>query len=302
MASRLEIPPELRARLPQLRLAARRALGVQGFGQHASRSRGAGMEFAQYRPYAPGDEPRQIDWKLFARSDRHYVREAERDSPLTAWLLFDLSASMRQGDAARADWTRLDAARVAGACLAELATRQGDRIGALGIGETGLRLVPAAQGPRHRDRLLLSLQDWQAQGGWPNEAALRPAWARLRAGDLVIAFGDGFDEAMVSLLVKLAAARREVVFVQVLTAEERDFPYRGGQRFVDAETGAELLGDGPATRDAFLRAFARARTALDARLDAAGIRHAVAWLDRPLDEPLRALFPARASRLAPAPA
>jgi len=71
---------------------------------------------------------------------------------------------------------------------------------------------------------------------------------------------------------------------------------------VDAETGAELLGDGPATRDAFLRAFARARTALDARLDAAGIRHAVAWLDRPLDEPLRALFPARASRLAPAPA
>lgn len=295
------IPPELRARLAQMRLSARRAQGAQGFGQHASRSRGAGMEFAQYRPYAPGDEPRQIDWKLYARSDRHYVREAERDSPLTAWVLVDLSASMRQADAARADWTRLDAARVLAACLAELAVRQGDRIGLVGVGEGGLHFEPAAAGPRHRDRLLLAMQGWRAQGQWPTEAALRPVWERVHAGDLVVAIGDGFDDAMIALLVRLAAARREVVFVQLLTGEERDFPFRGGRRFVDPETGAELVGDGPASRDAFLAAFAAARATLDARLDAAGIRHAVAWLDQPLDQPLRALFPARASRLAPAP-
>jgi uncharacterized protein (DUF58 family) len=289
----IEIPPALRAQLSRLRLAARRAHGAGAFGLHASRSRGAGMEFAQYRPYAPGDEPRQIDWKLFARSDRHYVREAERDSPLTAWLLLDLSASMAQHDADRTRGTRRDAACVLAACLAELAVRQGDRIGAIGVAEEGLRFVPAAQGPRHRDRLRLELAQWPARGGWPPEGALRPVWERVHAGELLVAFSDGFDDGLLALLEKLAAARREVVFVQLLTGEERDFPYRGGRRFVDPETGGELLGDGAASREAFLARFAQARAALDARLDAAGIRHAVAWLDRPLDAPLRTLFPAR---------
>jgi uncharacterized protein (DUF58 family) len=296
------IPPELRARLAQLRLSARRALGGQGFGQHASRSRGAGMEFAQYRPYAPGDEPRQIDWKLFARADRYYVREAERDSPLTAWLLVDCSASMRQADAARPDWSRLDAARVLAACLAELAVRQGDRVGAIAVRDAGLGLVPAGNGPRHRDRLLLAMQDWEAAGAWPTEASLRPVWERVHAGDLLVAIGDGFDEGMLALLEKLAAARREVVFLQVLTGEEREFPFQGGRRFVDPESGAELLGDGPASRADFLARFAAARAGLQARLAAAGIRHAEVFLDQPLDGPLRRLFPARASRIAPEPA
>ena len=88
------IPPEVRARLPELRLGARRAVGYRGIGLHRSRSRGAGLEFAQYRAYEPGDEPRQIDWKLYARSDRFFVREAERESPLAVWLLVDASASM----------------------------------------------------------------------------------------------------------------------------------------------------------------------------------------------------------------
>ena len=295
------IPPELRARLVQMRLSARRAQGDRGFGQHASRSRGAGMEFAQYRPYAPGDEPRQIDWKLFARSDRHYVREAERDSPLTAWVLVDASASMGQGDAARKHWSRLDAARVISACLLELALRQGDRLGMLAVSEAGLRWTEAAGGPRHRDRALLAMRDWSARGVWPIESMLRPAWERIRAGDLVVAIGDGFDEGMIALLERLAAARREVVLVQVLTAEERDFPFNGGRRFVDPESGAELIADGPASRADWLAAFADARRVLDARLDAAGIRHAVAWLDRPLDEPLRALFPARGGRMLATP-
>ncbi|MEQ9728907.1 DUF58 domain-containing protein, partial [Pseudomonas sp. WHRI 8822A] len=76
------IPAALRSRLRGLQLHARNAQGQQGIGQHASRSRGAGLEFAQYRAYEPGDALRQIDWKLYARSDRFFVREAERESPL----------------------------------------------------------------------------------------------------------------------------------------------------------------------------------------------------------------------------
>ena len=140
------IPPEVRSRLKDLRLTSRRAVGGQGIGLHRSRSRGAGLEFAQYRAYEPGDEPRQIDWKLYARSDRFFVREAERESPLAVWILIDASASMTQADVDRPEGSRLDAARALAACLAELALRQGDRFGLVALHEAGLRVVAPATG------------------------------------------------------------------------------------------------------------------------------------------------------------
>src|SRR5690606_13569824 len=136
--------PELRARLRDLRLAARSAAGASGLGMHASRSRGAGLEFAQYRGYEPGDEPRRIDWKLHARSDRYFVRESERDSPLRVWLVIDATASMTHADARRADYSKLDAARLIAACVIELAMRQGDRCGLIGLSGAGPVFVDAA--------------------------------------------------------------------------------------------------------------------------------------------------------------
>jgi uncharacterized protein (DUF58 family) len=287
------IPPALRARLGEFRLASPRAHGGQGYGQHPSRSRGAGLEFAQYRAYEPGDELRQVDWKLYARSDRFFVREAERDSPMTAWVVIDTSASMGQADEARPQWSRLEAARQLAACLFALALRQGDRFGLVGIGGAGLRLVPAGSGPRQRDRCDLELRALQPGGAWPPEAALRPVWERAHAGDLVVMVADGFDEAAIALAERLAAARRDLAFVQVLGADERDFPFRGGRRFVDPESGAALLADGEAVRAEFLARFAQAQAALAARLSAAGVRHAVWHLDEGAEAPLSRLFPAR---------
>ncbi|TNJ35640.1 DUF58 domain-containing protein [Arenimonas terrae] len=286
------IPAPVRARLKDLRLAGRRTAGGHGFGQHPSRSRGAGLEFAQYRAYEPGDELRQIDWKLYARSDRFFVREAERDSPLTAWVVVDCTASMAQGDAARPGWSRLEAARALAACVFELALRQGDRFGLAAVGGDGLRLVPPGAGPRQRDRCLLELQGLRAHGDWPAETALRPLWERIAAGHLVLVLSDDFDEGTVQLCERLAAARREVLNLQILTAEERDFPFRGGHRFRDAETGAETLSDGASAREGFLAAFAQARRALSARLAASGIRHTAHVLDEALDAPLRRLLAA----------
>ncbi len=295
------IPPSLRARLGEFRLAAPRAFGGRGYGQHASRSRGAGLEFAQYRGYEPGDDLRQVDWKLYARSDRFFVREAERDAPLNAWVLVDASASMGQGDAARAAWSRLDAARVFAASIFELALRQGDRFGLFAAGGGKLHGLPAGNGSRQRDRCQLELRALKAAGEWPGETALRPVWERVHAGDLVVLLSDGFDEASIGLAEKLAAARRELCFVQILTAEERDFPFRGGRRFRDAETGAELLADGEAAREDFLARFAKAQAALAARLAAAGVRHVVWHLDEALESPLQRLFPARSGRAGMAP-
>ncbi len=289
-AAALTLSPELRARLHALRLRPRLASGTRGIGQHASRSRGSGLEFAQYRAYEPGDELRQIDWKLYARSDRFFVRESERESPITVWLLLDATASAGQTDRGAAARSRLQHMRELTACVVQLALQQGDRFGLLAINGDGLRLVPAAHGARQRDRVHLQLQALKASGVWPAADRLRPLWERVRPGDLLLAIGDGFDEAGIALLEQLASARREVMLLQVLTADERDFPFDAGHRFRDPETGEELLGDGASIRADYLRRFAEAHTALQSRLQAGGIGHATAWLDQPLDQPLQMLF------------
>lgn len=287
------IPAQVRSRLKELRLVSRRATGQQGIGLHHSRSRGAGLEFSQYRAYEPGDELRQIDWKLYARSDRFFVREAERESPLAVWILIDVSASMAQQDASRPGWSRLDAAKALAACVAELALRQGDRFGLVLLREDGLRLVPAGDGARQRDRMLLELHALQAGGGFPDVLKLAPLRDRVGANDLVVMLSDCFDAGAIDLMQQLSAARREVLAIPMLTVEERDFPFHGGYRFRDPETGEELLGDGDALRTEFLGRFGAARQALHAQLDASGIRHAQYVLDEPLDLPLRKLFGAR---------
>ena len=108
MSSTDLIPADVRARLKGLRLHARSISGAQGIGQH--QRRGAGLEFAQYRAYEPGDEPRQIDWKLYARSDKFFVRESERDSPLIVFFFFDVMAFLVLVVFKRPGWSRLQSA------------------------------------------------------------------------------------------------------------------------------------------------------------------------------------------------
>lgn len=290
MAATDFIPPEVRARLRGLRLSARGSAGGDGLGQHASRSRGAGLEFAQYRAYEPGDEPRRIDWKLYARSDRYFVREAERDSPLCVWLIVDATASMRQADTARPAFAKLDAAKSLAACVIELALRQGDRFGLIALGGATPVVVRAGAGPRQRDRCLLELARIAAAGSWPDAESLRPLWERIAPNALVVVLSDFFDDAAVELAERLAAARREVLSVQLLGADERDFPFTGGHRFRDPESTTERRVEAAAVRKDFLERFAAARAQLARRFAARGIRHADYVLDEALDAPLRRLL------------
>jgi uncharacterized protein (DUF58 family) len=289
MNAPVSIPPEVRARLKSLRLRTRMTPAGQGLGQHASRSRGAGLEFAQYRAYEPGDEPRQIDWKLYARSDRFFVRDATRDSPLALWVLLDTSASMAQVDRAQPGWRKFDAARSLALCLAELALQQGDAFGLVTLGG-GINGVSAGSGPRHRDRFRIALDRLGCSGTLPDEPALRPLWERIAPASLVVLLSDFFDETPVALAERLAAARREVLTVQLLSAEERDFPFIGGHRFRDPEGGSERRVDPELVRSDFLRRFAEARAQLTRRLSTAGVGHVEYLLDTPLDAPLQTLF------------
>jgi uncharacterized protein (DUF58 family) len=290
------IASDVRARLRDLRIVARARADGEGLGQHSSRSRGAGLEFAQYRAYEPGDEPRRIDWKLYARSDRYFVREAERDSPLEIWLVIDTTASMSQSDTARPDFGKLDAAKELAACVIEIALRQGDRFGVAALGSGTPVLMPASSGPRQRDRCLLELARLAAAGTWPDAAALRPVWERIRPDSLVLFLSDFFDEACTDFAIRLASARREVLAVQMLGADERDFPFTGGHRFHDPESSQERRVDAASVRRDFLDAFADARAELAGRFKTSGLRATTHTLDETVDAPLRRLFGRSSSR------
>lgn len=284
------LPPEVLARLRPLRLRTRRSADLAGHGGHASVHRGAGLEFAQYRSYEPGDDPRMVDWKLLARSDRYYVREAERESPLTAWIVLDASASMRQTGLARPALRRWDVAVQLAQCAMQLAVQGGDAFGLVVANDLQRLPVPAGRGPRHRDRCLLALGEVEPRGTWPDAVALRPLWNMIGARSLVLVLSDAFDEGIVEACETFAAGGRDVCLLQVLMADERDFPYRGGHRFEDPETGAELLGDAASLRDGFLERFAQARAALRARCARSGIAYVEHVSDQPPDAPFARLF------------
>lgn len=284
------IAPEVHARLRRLRLSRRQPSLERGSGIHLSRTRGSGLEFSQYRSYEPGDDPRRIDWKLYARSDRYLVREAERDSRLTLWVLIDATASMAQSDRARPHHSKLDAARAIAACAAELALRQNERFGLIGIHEDRPTQLPAGSGPRHRDRLHFELSRLQAGGHWPTAASLQSLWPTVEPGSLVLMLGDGFEDQAIAWAERLSGTQREVLAVHIHGADEQDFPFTGAMAFRDPETGALRRVDAGTARARYLERFAAARRARASRLDSAGVRHCEQRLDEPPDAGLARLL------------
>lgn len=288
--SPLDLAPDLRTRLRRLSITPRRPAVVASTGQHASRNRGGSQEFAQYRSYERGDDLRRIDWKLYGRSDRFFVRDSERESPVTVWIVLDASASMGQADLKTPDWSRFNAAQRLAAALVDIALHQGDRFGLVVETATGPMIVPPGGGGRQRDRVLLSLAPITPAGIAKWDRDVEVYGERFGPNDLILILSDAFDEGCVAAAERLAMSGRDVAMIRVLTADERDFPFDQGYRFNDPETGTQLVGDGPALRRDFLVRFAQARRALSDRLGAHGVRYAEHFVDRPADEPIRALF------------
>lgn len=254
------------------------------------------MEFAQYRAYERGDDLRKIDWKLYARSDRFFVTDAERESPVAIWIVIDTSASMAQADLATPDWSRFDAAKRLAVSLIEVALNQGDRFGMVVASAGGPLVLTPGSSRRDRDRALLTLAPLLASGVVQWERDLAVFGGRIGAGDLVVMLSDGFDEGCIAAAERLAASGRDVSLIQILTADERDFPFDRGFRFQDPESEIEVVGDGRSLRDDFLSRFATARAALSARLTSKGVRHVEHFVDEGADLPIQKLSRATAPR------
>ena len=142
------------------RLDVRARLVVEGFitGQHKSPYHGFAVEFATHREYAPGDDTRHIDWKVWSRSDRLYIKEYEEETNLKCTILLDCSKSMRYGSKAEVPWSKFDYGATAAASLAYLLQQQQDAVGLVTFHRQVERHLPPSSHPSHLKRMLHELE------------------------------------------------------------------------------------------------------------------------------------------------
>jgi uncharacterized protein (DUF58 family) len=257
---------------------ARRMEGLLA-GDYRSRLLGEGSELAQVRPYTPGDDVRQIDWNVTARTGEPHVRVQHAERVLVTWLVLDTSPSMLFGTA---DRRKADVAEGAAIAVGHVATRRGNRLGVVTFGDARPRSTPVRQGRRGLLGLLTALRDEteeteQRVGATSLGEAIRRADALARQRSFVVLVSDfrGPDDWRRPLLQ--LAGRHDVVAVEIRDQREQELPNAGELWLVDPETGRQLRVD---TRSAKLRRrFAEAAAADRGRvaqmLASIGVRHVV---------------------------
>ncbi len=258
---------------------------------------GYSVEFAEYRQYMPGDEPSTVDWKVYARSDRHYVKKFEHDTNLDVQLLVDTSASMayRSGTG----MTKLQYAQCLTAALAYLLTGQRDAVG-LGLYDDRLRdHVPSAVKAGQLTRLLIALDHAQPGSSSDTAVALKQVAGRLRRRGLIVVCSDLLDDQarVIDGLRLLRARGMEVVVFHVLDEAELTFPFEDAGTFRDIETGEEVLTHGSSARPAYLDAVGAWRDTYVTELRGAGIDYQLARTSAPLDLSLLGWLGARGRTL-----
>jgi len=245
---RQALKPEFLMRLQSLELRARYV--VEGFlvGLHRSPYHGFSVEFAEYRQYQRGDEPRLIDWKVYARTERLYVKQFEEETNVRTVIALDCSASM--GFRYESPMPKWGYAALCAAALSYLLLRQKDAVG-VALYDMALRAYrpPSARSSQFRDILRL-LEETEPGGETDIASALAALSERLRRRSLVVLISDFLDSAehSVAALRRLRAQKHEVIALQVLEPVERTLELSRIAEFQDMETGERM-----AVHPAFLR-------------------------------------------------
>lgn len=279
------IDPATLMRLRTLEMRAR--VVVEGFwkGLHRSPYHGFSVEFSEYRPYVPGDDPRFIDWKVLARSDRVFLKKFEDETNLRCTLVVDQSRSM---SFAGAGYSKADYASTLAATLGQFLMEQGDAVGLATFDEKLDQWIPPRNRPGHLRRLMLHLENAPRGHGTDFSGPLEHFAAQERRRGLLVLVSDLLTpvESLRTTLGHLAALGHDLMVFQVLDRAELEFRFDKEAHFRDAETGQALFVDPAAAREGYL---ARLRAHLDAVRQACEARRAeyrLAATDEPLERVL----------------
>ncbi len=235
------LDPAIVARLAHLDVRAR--LVVEGFiaGMHRSPFHGFSVEFAEHRPYMPGDPLKNLDWKVLAKSDRYLVKQYTEETNLRAHLLVDLSGSMGFRSP-RASLSKLEYARSLAAALAYLMLGQQDAVGVLLFADRPLQYVPPRSVRSHLDVVLKTLASGEAGGRTKLAPVLHELAERIKRRGLVVLLSDLHDTPaeVLSGLQHFRHRNHELILFHILDPDEIEFPYADASTFVDLETGTQL--------------------------------------------------------------
>ncbi len=274
------LDPAVLARIDNLELLARTV--VDGFlsGLHRSPHLGFSTDFAEHRPYMPGDDIRRIDWRLFARTDRHYIKLFEAETNADFAVLLDVSRSMSYGSHAV---TKLDYARYLAACLTFFSSRQRDRVGLVTFDHEIVEYVPPSA--KHLDTVLHLLE--AAEAGRRGELAppLLTVTERFRRKGILVLVSDFYEdpERVLEAVGPLAARGHDVLVFHVLDPTEIEFPFQEATGFEDMETGEQIPVMPDKLREDYTRMVADHTAVLKERFTAARVDYELLDTSKPLD-------------------
>jgi uncharacterized protein (DUF58 family) len=248
------LDPEVIEKVSGLELKAR--LIVEGFisGLHRSPFRGFSVEFAEHREYVPGDDMRFLDWKVFGKTDRLYIKRYEEETNLDAHLVVDASESMAYSSLSGKGCTKFEYACWSAAALAYMITKQQDAAGLVLFDEQVRRVVPAASNRAHMRNIITELDAARPARGTGIARALGEAGEAVRRRGLVILFSDLMDDSEQILrgLKQVRHRGHEVLLFHVLAHDEVTFPFERLTRFEGMELPRHLTADPVALRAAYL--------------------------------------------------
>jgi uncharacterized protein (DUF58 family) len=245
--------PEVLSRLTRLDLKAK--LVVEGFmsGLHASPFKGFSQEFADYRQYMPGDELKRLDWKIYGRTDRFYIKEFQEETNLRAYILLDTSGSMGYG----ATLNKLEYAKYLAASLAYMLLRQRDSVG-IATFDTKIQELIMPSAKRSNLALILRIIDRALpQGETSLSRIVFELASKIKKRGLIIVISDLLDDpdSVIKALRSFRYRKHEILVFHILHADELKFPFASSARFKDLEDGSELIIDPAAIRDSYQHKF-----------------------------------------------
>ncbi len=247
------IDPGVMEQIGYLDLLSRTVVDGLLAGKHRSTTKGGCCEFAQHRQYAPGDEIRQIDWQVFARNDKYFIKQFEEETNLHAIMALDTSGSMKFG---LSTVSKLEYARRAAACIARMLLRQRDAVGTAILNEQSPLFLPPKQNAAHLRAILSTLLSAKASNGGSVATQIRTMVPRMRRRGLFVLFSDCFgdlDELSTSLRI-VRARGHDVIVMHVLAPEEIHFDFRRWSSFQSLEAAGHRMSLDPAAiRDGYLR-------------------------------------------------
>ena len=287
------LEPELVQRLNQLSLGARSVVEGSTVGLHKSPLKGSSVEFRQHRAYVAGDEPRRLDWRVLARTDRPYIKEYDEETNLRCLLLLDASGSMGYGTR---DQTKFDYAGKLVAALAYLMLAQTESVGMTLFGDKVQQYVPPSSSTGQLARLIDVLERATPQGTSHPARAMHESADRLGRRSLVVIVSDLF--APVAQLregwAHLRHDRHEVVVLRILDRDEVEFPFRTWARFRGLEGERARLCEPAMIRKQYLDNFNRHQKALEDASRSLKVDLATFQTDRPLAQTLTTFLNRRA--------